>query len=194
LNSVLVNISKQITNDPDTVLNLFEKAAKLTGFYGNMSGDYFELIVGHLVHSLHGGEILIGEMAEDPINGKKTDIDVLHKKSYLTVAYECKAYPQTKEVEDSEVDYWFREQIPVIRKWIKNNNPFDSGEQRFEFWTTSKFSNQATKLLVELKQKTKKFQIEYKDGLQVCDLLKKSQKKKLSDKLKRYYKIGKYIN
>jgi hypothetical protein len=93
----------------------------------------------------------------------------------------------------------------LIEKILNEDGPCDSsklaekliekginGSFRFEFWTTSKFSLEAREYLSELKQKTKKFQIGFKEGIEICDLLTTIGKKKLTNKLKRYYKIKKY--
>jgi Holliday junction resolvase len=83
------------------------------------------------------------------------------------VIIECKAY--SSSIDEDKIKIW-KEKIAIIYKWLKNNP--DNNEKRiiFDFWSSSGFTKDAEKILLESQQTIKKYSISWKNHESIIDL------------------------
>ena len=81
----------------------------------------------------------------------------------LTI-YECKGYQPSSVVRAEEISDWLERRIPVINSAHRSEGRFASSSVRFEFWTCGTFEEEALRLLQVAKDRTRKYEIEWKDG------------------------------
>jgi hypothetical protein len=169
---VLSNAAAIAASNPDRVEKLFNSLTKIEGSAGNLRGALFEVIVGHLVRSKEGGSIDIGEIVQDSETGRRAEIDVRLVKERDAFIYECKGYQASATVSKNEIDQWLSKKIPIIVSAHRQQQRFDGGRLRFEFWTCGSYEPAALSLLKEAKEKTKKYDIEWRDGAAINEYSK----------------------
>jgi hypothetical protein len=168
----LSNAAAISASSPERIEKLFSSLAKIEGSAGNLRGALFEVIVGHLVRSREGGSIDIGEIVLDTETGRRAEIDIRLVKERDVAIYECKGYQSSATVSAREVDEWITKRIPIIANAHRQQQRFDGGTLRFEFWTCGGFEPEAMQLINEAKERTKKYQIAWKDGQAISDYAK----------------------
>jgi hypothetical protein len=139
LPQTLMRAAAIAASDPKKLESLFSRLGGIEGAATNLRGALFELIVGHMVRSIEGGSIDIGEIVRDQESNRPREIDVrLVKERNLTI-YECKGYQPGTVVHDGEVEEWLTDKVPVIYKAHRQQQRFDGAAIRFEFWTCGSF-------------------------------------------------------
>jgi hypothetical protein len=149
--------------------NLFKRLATVEGSAGNLRGALFELIVGHLVRELEGGELDLGQIVLDIESGKQAEIDVRLVKQKKVMIYECKGYQPSSLVRRTEIEKWGKEKVPTIYRALKREDRFSNASFVFEFWTCGGFDSESLEYLEYAKSSTKKYEIGWKTGKDVQD-------------------------
>ncbi len=186
----LINILTRHANNSssDSIYELFSKLSKIEGAARNLIGPFFELIVARIISVEHGGNTIIGKRVVDPANGKLVDIDVLSESKGREVrAYECKAKEPGGNVSICEVSDWLNRQVPRIVSWINSEKRFSGYEKYFELWTSGTFSYDAIELLRETRNNTKRYNIDWKSGIDVLEYADRQHESRLSDVLKEQF-------
>ncbi|WP_143257124.1 hypothetical protein [Alistipes onderdonkii] len=101
------------------------------------------------------------------------------------VVAECKGY--NKKLDDSYIDSWLSDKIPVIRNWILNQDSLKNKRICFEIWSTGGFEESALKKLQDSSVRTKKYGIEYFAYQDMIDLAKSNNISHLQKLLRTYY-------
>jgi hypothetical protein len=159
-------------SDPKKLESLFTRLGAIEGAATNLRGALFELVVGHMVRSIEGGSIDIGDVVRDLKSNQHREIDVRLVKERKVTIYECKGYQPGTIVEEGEVEDWLKDKVPVIRKAHQQQPRFDGTALRFEFWTCGSFGQDALALLEDAQRRTRKYEIAWKDGAAVRDYAK----------------------
>jgi hypothetical protein len=120
--------------------------------------------------------------------GAKADIDVLRIKGRQEIcAYECKGIAPSKKVPLEDIEKWINTTIPRIFDWIQKQERFQGGHVCFEFWTTGEFCTDSLKRLEEQKARTKRYNLEWRDGSGVLQYVKKVRSARLEEILNENY-------
>ncbi|MDD2236686.1 MAG: hypothetical protein PHG65_05725 [Kiritimatiellae bacterium] len=171
--------------DPEQIICISEQLSSMEGLIGNLRGDLFEFLVGVAVLAEKQGNISVKR--ELRINGKAiTDIDVEIVATSSVTVIECKGYHREKQVGLGEVRDWFRNNVPAIRKLRKG--VFDGEKETYAFWTSGVFDSSAIKFLQEHKEACKKYGVEWKDGSEIREYLRKHKQARLLQVLNRISK------
>lgn len=165
LMETLQNAARVATTEPERIEALFEKFSKIAGADNNLRGAFFEMIVAHCVREEKGSWIEIGKDIIDPEDGSRANIDVFSRKGKQEVWFcECKGYSPATQVSLQEVKEWREKRIKRIRNWLKTQSEYVDAQVGFEFWTASRFSNDAETYLKASKEQTRKYHLDYRDG------------------------------
>jgi hypothetical protein len=156
-------------SDPKRLESLFARLGAIEGAATNLRGALFELLVGHMVRSVEGGSIDIGEIVRDQESNQNREIDVRLVKERKVAIYECKGYQPGTIVQKGEIDEWLTDKVPTINKAHRQQPRFDGAALRFEFWTCGTFDPGALTLLEDAQRRIRKYEIAWKDGAAVRD-------------------------
>lgn len=184
----MANAAAIVANNPEAISNIFDKLAGVEGAAANLRGPLFELIVAHSVREKQGNSVDIGRDVFEPGTGNKTDVDVLRVKENQEVGcYECKGHSGQLIVERPEVELWLKRTIHIQRKYLQSQERFSQSRQIFEFWTTGSFSPEAIQLLKTTADRTKKYDIKWKDGHEVLEYVQGIKTRRLALTLQEHY-------
>lgn len=164
--SLLISVLTEVARtkvDPEIFNVLFEKLAKIEGATNNLRGALFEYLVAEIVrHKASDVEVNTIFKTSD---GKSTEVDVLVHNKYDALTFiECKGYSPMATVRDDEVEAWLTKKIPLIVRYIRDENPaWRNLDLNFEFWTTGKLSPNAIQMLEKFKTTVRqnKYTIDY---------------------------------
>lgn len=170
LKDLLHTLANTSTASIERIEKLFSKLSAIEGAAGNLRGALFELIVGHCVHHLEGGEISLGSVLTEMKTGKQAEVDVLLERQRQLTAYECKGY--RSPVKLPEVEKWLTQKVPTIHAALKGQDRYSSAEFAFEFWTASSFEPDAENFLQEAKRSTRRYRIGWKNGTDIREYAK----------------------
>ncbi len=165
----LAHAAAVAASDPNRLEALFARLGSIEGAAGNLRGALFELIVGHMVRSIEGGSIDIGEIVSDSESNQSREIDVRLVKERKVTVYECKGYQPGSVVRREEIEKWLTEKLPVIDRAHRQQPRFDGTALRFEFWTTGTFEHEALVLLRDAQRDIRRYEVDWKDGTAVRD-------------------------
>lgn len=182
LEDLLHTLTNTTTASIERIEKLFNKLSSIEGAAGNLRGALFELIVGHCVHLLEGGDISLGTILTEMKTGKQAEVDVLLERQRLVTAYECKGYRSPVRLPD--VEKWLNQKVPTIHGALKGLDRYSNAEFAFEFWTASSFEPDAEAFLQKAKQSTSRYQIGWKSGIGIrkyAEGLKASGLRKIID-------------
>jgi hypothetical protein len=174
-------------SDPKKLESLFNRLGAVEGAATNLRGALFELIVGHMVRSIEGGSIDIGEEIHELESARCREMDVRLVKERTVTIYECKGYQPGTVVGEEEIRGWLEEKVPVIYGAHREQQRFDGCDIGFEFWTCGTFDETAIALLESTQKKIRKYRIAWKDGAAVRDYAKGMKSKGLRKALNEHY-------
>jgi hypothetical protein len=182
LATTLENAANVVAANPERVGELMNSLSSIEGAAINLRGALFELIVGHLVLKGEGSSIDLGVTVVDPESAKSAEMDVRRSKGDHEVAvYECKGLQPHTKVSLADVDKWLGKKIPIIRSSLLSETRFRSADFTFEYWTSGRFAVDALTRLHEAQSQTKKYTINWRDGVGV---LRYAREKKLRSMVK----------
>lgn len=165
LEDLLHTLTNTATGSIERIEKIFSKLSAIEGAAGNLRGALFELVAGHCVHLLEGGEISLGQVLMELKTGKQAEVDVLWERQRQVTAYECKGY--RSPVRLPEVEKWLTQKVPVIHAALKGQDRYSTSELAFEFWTASSFEPDAEEFLRQAKQSTRRYRIDWKNGVEI---------------------------
>ena len=152
---------------PDRIEKLFGSLSAIEGAAGNLRGALFEVMVGHVVHAIEGGSIDIGVLVTDLQNSCRAEVDVRLVREKVVKIYECKGYQPSNLVSETEVEDWLKKKVPTIYNAHAHEPRFQDCRLKFEFWTCGGYHEKAIEKLKVAQHRTRKYDIDWKDGLQV---------------------------
>ena len=181
--NLMENAGAILKTNPEQYLSLLANIEKLAiGKTNNLKGDLFEMTVGYyhgqICQSLEIGKNVYYEQ-------EHREIDVFALYHNKVVVAECKGY--NKKLDDSYIDCWLSNKIPVIRNWILNQDSLKNKKICFELWSTGGFEESALKKLQDSSAKTKKYDIEYFAYQDMLELAKNNNVMHFQKLLKTYY-------
>jgi hypothetical protein len=187
LGDLLQTLTRTALATPSQIENLFKRLSTVEGSAGNLRGALFELIVGHLVRELEGGDLDLGSIVLDFESGKRAEIDVRLIKQKRVMIYECKGYQPSNLVRLPEIEKWVKEKVPTIYRALKREDRFSGSSFVFEFWTCGGFDAESLEYLETVKASTKKYEIGWKSGKDVQDYAQGMASSSLNKILSEHY-------
>ena len=163
----LTKAAATAAGNPEKIERIFERLSAVEGAAGNLRGALFEVLVGHLVRAIEGGSIDIGVLVLDPRSMRRAETDVRLVKEQVVQIYECKGYQPSTEVSEDEIRQWLERKVPIIYSAHQAESRFQNCRLKFGFWTCGKFSAAAKNLLRSARKKTRKYDIDWKDGAEI---------------------------
>lgn len=169
--------------------HLMDKMAQyrhLEGVMANLLADTFEFFVAHC-NTVDWGRPMFGKKFKDSDN-TPYDCDILFRKQGKGIlAIECKKKNRNSLVSDAEISHWFETVAPLIYAENQKDKYFKDKKCEFSIWTNSDFNSDALALLKKLKSKTSSYEITWKKGQDVKQLLRETQDSKLLDIYKKHF-------
>lgn len=181
--NLIENAGAILKTNPEQYLSLLANIEKLAiGKTNNLKGDLFEMAVGYY-HSQLCQSLEIGKNVFYERDHREIDVFAVYQNK--VVVAECKGY--NKKLDESYIDSWLSNKIPVIRNWILNQNSLKNKKICFELWSTGGFEESALKKLQDSSAKTKKYEIEFFAYQDMVELAKKNNVMHFQKLLKTYY-------
>ncbi|WP_367872965.1 hypothetical protein [Luteolibacter sp. Populi] len=189
--STVENAAVAVRKNPEAVFEMLRRVAKLEGTARNLSGVVLELLVGHLYH-LKGYNIDISKVIYDE-QRRPADIDVRARNHAELVFCECKAKGPGTLVNDYEIRHWLDNRVPRMKSWAKLQSEAPRAI-RFEFYSTTGFTDDAKSLIEHVKQTHKKQPITFIDGAGIVDELYHFHQSKLIDMFREQFGDSRELN
>lgn len=162
--SVLRDTAK-LTQNPDALDKIFSDLSRIEGATSTLRGSLFEFAVAQIARSTFlGYQQEMNRIVRDSI-GAKAEIDILVlRPNHEVVFIECKGIHPISTLSDEEVEKWLTKRIPVIRGFVKTHSEWANITQRFELWSSGKFSENAIAMVTAAQANNPKFQIHLRDA------------------------------
>lgn len=186
---IFIGAYEILKENPEKIIKLFEKLEKLEGEMNNIKCESFELIPAYYL-SIHTNYNNFEFNKIIKYQGKEKEIDLIAINNDKEIKIiECKA--TRYEIDIDYTEKWIKEKIPFINKWLKNNDFYRNKKIIHEIWSTGGFYEDSLNLLRERKESTKKYQINYYDYNDMCNLFENDNK--LREILYDNYSVEKYV-
>ncbi|WP_052143500.1 hypothetical protein [Aeromonas hydrophila] len=162
--SVLRDTAK-LTQNPDALDKIFCDLSRIEGATSTLRGSLFEFAVAQIARSTFlGYQQEMNRIVRDSI-GAKAEIDILAQRpNHEVVFIECKGIHPISTLGDEEVEKWLTKRIPVIRGFVKTHSEWTHLTQRFELWSSGKFSGNAIAMVTAAQANNPKFKIHLRDA------------------------------
>jgi hypothetical protein len=164
--NIIENAARAVAENPTAVFDLISKLSKIEGAALNLRGVVIELIVARL-YCLNGYMTDIRQIVR--AEGKQAEIDIKANKKNEVVCCECKGKSPNSLVDAPEIGEWVNESLPVIKNWLKHSETLPVS-RRFEFYSSTDYTQDAQNFIAKLKETHKKYPLEFFTG---ADLIKK---------------------
>lgn len=167
--SVLENTAR-LLDSPETLDKIFNVLSRIEGAASTLRGSLFEFAVALIAKtSFPGGDPEVNRKVKDSL-GRVAEIDVLIARRNRDVVFiECKGVNPMGNVDDAEVVKWLDERIPVIREVAKRHSEWQDLTQRFEIWSSGRFTPEALLMISERNLQTQKYEIVARGSDQVFE-------------------------
>lgn len=180
---VLENAAAVVATDPTELFSLLSRLQKIEGVALNLRGIVLELVVAHL-YMKEGYLIDIRQQ----INGKDglAEIDVKANNNIEVVCCECKGMSPGNLVGEAELTEWLDRPLKRIKEWMKESNSLPE-TKRFEFYSSTGYTEEALALINRLKTEHKKQPLVFYDGKEIIAKLKAKRARKLAELFKEQF-------
>ena len=176
----LISLLSQVVAPPitsDRIDTIFSSLGKIEGASNRLRGALFEFVIAETMRSSYGPHVNLNRICQASNGTKEADVISVSHQGVRFI--EGKGYNMAKQVTLDDINYWLNQQVPVFRAFALAHPDWKDKEMTFEFWTTGKFSPEASERLEKARQNTKKYVIDYKDWQGVTDEIRNSNNKPL---------------
>ena len=164
------NAAAAVVNDPQQVFQLLQKIGKIEGASQNLRGILLEFLIAR-IYSLDGFNIDIRQQVYSNEEGR-AEIDIKAVRPNEVVCIECKGKMPGNLINAEEIDEWLKDSVPVIKKWLKSCSGSLPNKKRFEFYTSTDYSDEAKRLINEIEHGHKKQPIQFFKGTDIIEKLR----------------------
>ncbi len=169
--AMLSNVTEHVA-DPEKFDRVVRVLVKTERAAQQLRGPLFELIVSHCV-SYSAVIMDIGKNVVHPTSGEMANVDVLAlKRGEYVLACECKGHRAEHTVRRHEVDDWLSRQVPRVFAFFQDHPEYRDVRAVFEMWTPGRFEPDALALLKDRSSEIRRYDIRWKDGVALADLVK----------------------
>lgn len=172
----VLNDTAKLTESPAALDKIFNDLSRIEGASYSLRGSLFEFAVAQICRSTFAGyDQEMNRIVKDPM-GKQAEIDVLAvRKNHEVIFIECKGIHPASTLDDDEVIKWLDKRIPILRGAAKSHSDWAALTQRYELWTSGRFSEKALALVSARQEKSSKLVIQLRDAEYVLDEAKASK-------------------
>jgi len=161
----VLNDTAKLTESPAALDKIFNDLSRIEGASYSLRGSLFEFAVAQISRSTFAGyDQEMNRIVKDPM-GKQAEIDVLAvRKNHEVIFIECKGIHPASTLDDAEVIKWLDKRIPILRGAAKNHSDWTALTQRYELWTSGRFSETAIALVSARQEESSKLVIQLRDA------------------------------
>lgn len=170
LTNTIENAAAAVSSSPNKVFELLARLSKLEGAAQNLRGVVIEMFVAHLFKG-KGADCLIEirKLVRDDEN-QQAEIDVFRWDKKESVCCECKGKSPGTLVGVDEIQEWMDTAVPRIKRWLKRQTHLPE-TKRFEFYSSTDYTDDARKLIGEIERSHRKQPIVFLTGRDVITQL-----------------------
>lgn len=182
INTVL-NAGAILKTNPDQFVDLLAKLkALVSGKTNNLRGDLFEMAVGYYHSKMGCATLDIGKIITQEHIQREMDVYAVYNNKLIIA--ECKGY--NYPISKAELELWFQEKVPVIRKWVLDQPSLYDKELHFQFWCTGGFAEDAVTLM-ERMESANKYKVEFFDAKKILSVSTDARSKKFTQIMNEYF-------
>lgn len=170
---------------PEKIDIIFNTLGKIEGAASRLRGALFEYIIAETMRGQGIQTVELNRLCQTSEGIKEADVICSNLQEVIFI--EGKGYGLNNPVSKEEINYWLTKQIPIFRSYALLHPDWKERKMTFEFWTTSKFTEEAVEILNTAQQNTKKYQIIYRDCKEVSTIIKESGNKALVKTFNEHY-------
>ncbi|WP_342623667.1 hypothetical protein [Pseudomonas alkylphenolica] len=161
----VLNDTAKLTESPAALDKVFNDLSRIEGASYSLRGSLFEFAVAQIARSTFAGyDQEMNRIVKD-VMGKQAEIDVLAvRKNHEVIFIECKGIHPASTLDDKEVIKWLDKRIPVLRGAAKIHSDWSTLTQRYELWTSGRFSEEAIALVNARQEESSKLVIQLRDA------------------------------
>ncbi len=182
----LQNLAAALIKDPNKQYIIFEKIATFENISNKIRGPLFEMICIHLVHTSRLGFVENGKNIFCQTLEKYLELDIFNESPTEIFIVECKGYLPNHLISYQEVKEWLDNIIHIRKSMISMNAERNNKKFIFNFWTSSRFSEESVDLL-QKKITNPQIKIQWKDGPEIMQEIKKYKLKGAEKILNDYF-------
>jgi len=165
-----------VTKNPSAVFQLLSELTKIEGAASNLRGVVLELMIARLFQ-LEGYNIDIRQQIQSQ-TGERAEIDVKAANKQEVVCVECKGKSPGVLVGDTEIQEWLDKTVVRIKSWFGLTMTLPQ-RKRFEFYSSTGYTEQAKILIATIQQAHKKQPINFYGGEDVVAKLRTQNERAL---------------
>lgn len=177
-------------NTLDRVEMVFSRLGKIEGAAINLRGALFEFVVAEMARRTSANtSITMNRILASP-HGRTAEVDVLVERRDHSIRFiECRGYKPGGTVDDSLVDRWLDDRIPLLREAAAAERFWSGHNLEFEFWTTGVISDAARAKIAQIQATVRpgKFSVQLFDGSRIRDLAQQIGDKRLVKTLEEHF-------
>lgn len=161
----VLNDTAKLIESPAALDKVFNDLSRIEGASYSLRGSLFEFAVAQIARSTFAGyDQEMNRIVKD-VMGKQAEIDVLAvRKNHEVIFIECKGIHPASTLDDKEVIKWLDKRIPVLRGAAKIHSDWATLTQRYELWTSGRFSEEAVALVSARQEESSKLVIQIRDA------------------------------
>jgi len=185
IRNTIRNAAAAITTDPNSVFDLLHRVLKIEGASLNLRGVALELMIAHL-YKQDGYEIDIRQKIRANELGA-AEIDIKARDRREVVSCECKGMAPGVLVGKKELEKWLDTSLPRIKSWM-NKQPSLPTKKRFEFYSSTDYTEDAKVLIEETENLHKKQPVKFFNGIEILKKLRAQNMQSLVEIFKEHFK------
>ncbi len=185
LKTTIEHAAAAVSSDPHAVFTLLSRLSKIEGASLNLRGVVIEMMIAHL-YKLNGYSIEIRNVVRDK-DLSPAEIDVMAYNKKEIVCCECKGKASHVLVNATEIQDWLDRSLVRIKSWLKDQPPRVPDKRRFEFYSSSGYTEDARILIAETGKKHRKQPIKFYEGRDVVEMLRCEKETALVDIFKEQF-------
>lgn len=179
----LENAAAVVAKDPKELYDLLARLQKIEGVALNLRGIVIELAVAYLYQNQgYVTDIRQQVVCQDGL----AEIDVKAKSKTEIVCCECKGMSPKNLVSRDEIEKWLSGPVKRIKQWFCDSNE-SPNVIRFEFYSSTGFTEDARELINHVEETHKKQPIRFFDGKEIITVLRERREQKLAELFKEQF-------
>lgn len=160
-----------IKDDPEKFLNLLKKINKIEGAALNLRSVAFDFIIAR-IYSLEGFDCELRKKIITKKNKERAEIDVVAERTDKIFCIEGKAMAPQNKVVKAEIEDWISRVSPRIKQWLKERERTPA-TRILEFYSSTDYDQEAQNYITEIKKNHKKIKINFFNGAETVEKLRK---------------------
>lgn len=180
----------EAARDPEKLDKLFETLVKIEGAATTLRGCLFEYVGAEIAREHYRPlDVRLNQTIVSRHTGARAEIDVLVEVDRKNVVFiECKGHKPNGTVDEAEVEKWLNKRIPTMREFVKEHSVYKDCAQSYELWTNASLTQTSKDLIAARQAASDKFQLSYREGLDLLSIVEKSATKALIKTYRQHFR------